>query len=269
MMARTGDSRWLFDWTLPGPRLQAPVKVNQWNHVVVTRRSDTYTMWMNGQRATSQVAAGDISDTGDTSPFLVGGFMFDDGVHEKFQGDLDQFRIFHRCLSDAEILALYSRDGLEGSVSLLPRESSALASHDFQGGPPAVESVAPAAPRAHALHFDRGHVSLGGRQLTTGATSISLWYQYQGYTGQCPLLVDLKAGSLAGMFVSLNRNGDPGDGTQIVSINNRGGFKTNSFEGSFVPTAWNHLVCTYDGNDPVRCPRLRDLRQRPIARPDR
>ena len=52
------------------------------------------------------------------------------------------------------------------------------------------------------------------------------------------------------MFVALNRNGDPGNGKQIVSINNRGGFRTNSFEGSFVPTAWNHVVCTYDGKDP-------------------
>ena len=50
MMARTDDSRWLFDWTMPGPRLQGPVKVNQWNHVVVTRRGDTYSMWMNGKR---------------------------------------------------------------------------------------------------------------------------------------------------------------------------------------------------------------------------
>jgi hypothetical protein len=120
MMARTDDSRWLFDWTMPGPRLQGHVKVNQWNHVVVTRRGDTYTMWMNGQPASSQVAAGDISDADDANPFLVGGFMFEDGVHEKLQGDLDEFRVFHRCLSDAEIADLYRGSDVRGGDASRP-----------------------------------------------------------------------------------------------------------------------------------------------------
>ena len=264
MMARTADSRWLFDWTAPGPFLQGLFNLNQWNHVVVTRRGDAFAMWINGVRVSSQAAPGDISDTNDNSPFLLGGYMTDSGVVEKLQGALDEFRVFHRCLSDAEIAALY-HDSNGGGESLL--------------GSPAVAETAPPAPAfAKALHLDHGHVDLGGKQLTTGATSVSVWYQYDGHTDQFPVLLDLKAGPLSAMFVALNTTGlpggasqrvrgdpapilsrfppdtmgDPGGGRQTVTFAHRGGDgRANGFKTTpFTPTAWTHLVCTYDGSDP-------------------
>ena len=111
---RTADSQWLFGW--PKSSLRGVFKVNQWNHVVVSRRGgarpmatlDTCTMWINGVRVGTEVAMNtDIGDTPNTNPFIVGGMMTDNGVHDMFQGALDEFRIFHRCLSDAEIATLY------------------------------------------------------------------------------------------------------------------------------------------------------------------
>ena len=176
---RTADNRWLFGWGVPPSVFHCPFKLNQWNHVVVTRRGDTYAMWMNGAKVGSQVATADISDAGNTNPFIVGGSMSDGGVIQKFQGALDELRIFHRCLSDAEIAALDDGDGGGGSVL----DSAAV---------PETTPATPGVP--NALHFDHGHVDLGGKQLTTGATSIALWYRYEGYTHQFPMLVDLKAG---------------------------------------------------------------------------
>ena len=140
--ARTADSQWLNGWS-PQSRLRSVFKLKQWNHVVVTRRSDTYAMWMNGVKVASEVSPADISDADDTNPFVVGAMTDDKGVHSMFRGALDEFRIFHRCLSDAEIANLY-RGGAdnEGSDARPPADSGLVASYDFQG------ATAPATPSA-------------------------------------------------------------------------------------------------------------------------
>ena len=52
--ARTADSQWLFGWDAPESRLRSPFQLKEWNHVVVTRRGDTYAMWMNGAKVGSE-----------------------------------------------------------------------------------------------------------------------------------------------------------------------------------------------------------------------
>ncbi len=106
--ARTADSQWHFGWDAPESSLRSPFRLNQWNHVVVTRCGDRYTLWMNGVKVASEDSTANISDTNDTNPFLVGGMMADNGVQDMFQGDLDGFCIFHRSLSDTEIAVLYN-----------------------------------------------------------------------------------------------------------------------------------------------------------------
>jgi hypothetical protein len=131
--ARTSDGQWLFGWDAPESRLRGPFKLGQWNHVVVTRRGNTYTMWMNGGRVGSERSTADISDTDDTNPFIVGGIMSESGLKDKFQGAVDEFRIFHRCLSDAEITALYHRDnGLSGAASRAPADNGLVTGYQFR-----------------------------------------------------------------------------------------------------------------------------------------
>ena len=105
--ARTADSRWIFGWEAPQSLLHSPFKLKEWNHVVVTRNGESYAMWMNGVKVRTARSPADISDTNDSNPFIIGGMMTERGVEGRFHGALDDFRIFHRCLSDAEITALH------------------------------------------------------------------------------------------------------------------------------------------------------------------
>jgi hypothetical protein len=108
---RTAENQWLFGWDIPESRLHSPVRYGQWNHVVVTRRGETYMMWMNGERVGSEKSSADISDADNTNPFIVGGIMEVNGPVDLFQGALDDFRIFGRCLSDKEMADLYKSNG--------------------------------------------------------------------------------------------------------------------------------------------------------------
>ncbi len=114
--ARTADNDWLFGWDVPESRLRSLVDYGRWNHVVITRCGDTYAMWMNGTRVGSEKSSADISDADNTNPFIVGGMMSNGGVSAMFQGALDDFRIFRRCLSDKEIGSLYDCNGDETSL---------------------------------------------------------------------------------------------------------------------------------------------------------
>ncbi len=115
--ARTANHEWIFGWDVPESRLHTPVNYGHWNHVVVTRLGDSYTMWMNGARINSEKSPAQISDTDNTNPFLVGGMMEDDGgAICIYQGSLDDFRVFRRCLSDKEVDALYKSSGDESAM---------------------------------------------------------------------------------------------------------------------------------------------------------
>jgi hypothetical protein len=124
--ARTADNEWLFGWDAPESSLRNSVCYGQWNHAVVTRHGDTYSMWMNGKRAGREKSSADVSDAGDTNPFIVGGMMGENGVSNMFRGSLDDFRIFRRCLSEKEISKLYGSGGEpdalagEGRVNIGP-----------------------------------------------------------------------------------------------------------------------------------------------------
>ena len=130
--AWTTDSQWLFGWDVPESRLRGAVKFNQWNHAVVTHRDDTYTMWMNGVNVGCQHSAGNISDIDNTNPFIVGTMMSQGGVRQMFQGALDEFRIFHRCLSDSEIAGLYNHgDGLDGGSAQALADDGLVTGYEF------------------------------------------------------------------------------------------------------------------------------------------
>ena len=131
-----GNSQWILGWDVPESRLRSAFTLNAWNHVVVTRRGDTYTMWMNGDRVGREQSPDDISDTDNTNPFVVAGFTYNDGVRRNISGRLDEFRIFRRCLSGEEIAALY-----EAGAQRIP-------------GSAAVPKEQPASGDAHTRQFD-------------------------------------------------------------------------------------------------------------------
>jgi hypothetical protein len=146
-----GNFQWIFGWDVPESRLRSAFRVNQWNHVVVTRRGDAYAMWMNGVKVGSERSSADISDSDNTNPFIVGGFTYDSGVEQRFQGALDEFRIFRRCLSDKEIDALYKSNGdeaflhSEGRVDVAPLREAHWKGELLQGEKESNSSIMPSA----------------------------------------------------------------------------------------------------------------------------
>ncbi|MGA2256322.1 MAG: LamG domain-containing protein, partial [Thermoguttaceae bacterium] len=133
--ARTSDGEWLFGWDVPESRLRSFFNLNQWNHVVVTRRGDTFTMWMNGVNVGSQVSAADISDAEDSNPFIMGGMMTQSGVQDVFQGSLAEVLIYHRALAQDEVNALY-RGGrlMSHAPSTYPGGKDLVAGYRFEEG---------------------------------------------------------------------------------------------------------------------------------------
>ena len=59
--AATGSNQWIFG-RHPQSRLHGDVHYDRWNHVAVTRRGDTFTMWMNGAPVASEKSPAEISD---------------------------------------------------------------------------------------------------------------------------------------------------------------------------------------------------------------
>ncbi len=166
--ARTANHEWILGWDVPESRLHSPVHYGQWNHVVVTRRGDSYTMWMNGARINSETSPAQISDTDNTNPFLVGGMMEDDGgAICIYQGSLDDFRIFRRCLSDKEIDALYSSGGDETAIRGEGRVKFG----------PLIALETKNVPHPRALQFDGEHYAKVDPppKFTSADFTISLW----------------------------------------------------------------------------------------------
>jgi serine/threonine protein kinase/protein involved in polysaccharide export with SLBB domain len=154
---------WIFGWDLPETRMRSPVRFDQWNHVVITRKGDAYTMWMNGKRAVTEHSSANVSDAGNTNPFTIGGATSEPGVHELFLGDIDDFRVFRRCLTEEEIGDLNKSNGdgtlLRGEERVrIGQLAEAYWKGDLLEGEekpaPLPTSPSEASPHGHALHLD-------------------------------------------------------------------------------------------------------------------
>ena len=137
-------SDWIFGWD-QSERFRSPVNYDRWNHVAVAHRGDKYTMWVNGARACSERSSADISNVNNTNPFNIGTGSgappYD--LDQSYLGDIDDFRVFRRCLSDEELADLYKSNGDatflrgEGRVKLGPLVKSHLR------GPTEADGLAP------------------------------------------------------------------------------------------------------------------------------
>ena len=114
-------SDWIFGWDVPETRMRSPVRFDKWNHVAVTRHGDKYTMWMNGKRVVSERSSANVSDADNTHCLTLGGpplesGLTESGFYEAYLGDVDDFRIFRRCLSDMELVDLFMSRGDETAM---------------------------------------------------------------------------------------------------------------------------------------------------------
>jgi serine/threonine protein kinase/protein involved in polysaccharide export with SLBB domain len=183
------ENGWIFGWDAPETRLHSPLRFDEWNHVVITCNGDTltYAMWMNGRRVETDRSPVNISDAENTNPFTIGGATSEPGVHELFKGDLDDFRIFRRCLSDAEITELYQSKGDErflngeGRVRIGQLREGYWKGELFEGEKqpvPLPKLPSDNAAHSRAVQFDGRHYAKveSPPKFTTGDFTISLWF---------------------------------------------------------------------------------------------
>jgi hypothetical protein len=88
-----------------------PIPENTWTHVAFVRSPDAHTVrfFVNG------VFAGEDELTQlpswSTAPLSVGNYGFNGPGDCEFNGDIDSIRIYERCLTDAEVTAIYALGG--------------------------------------------------------------------------------------------------------------------------------------------------------------
>jgi hypothetical protein len=123
-----GNNRWLFSTDLRG----------DWHHVVMNHDHDSITtLFVDGVLTTS---SNTIFTTGLNvagTPFVVGVFQF--GGPKYFEGKIDDIHVYHRYLSDAEILDLYNAENPITSIqentlgfSIFPNPTNDLLTIQFK-----------------------------------------------------------------------------------------------------------------------------------------
>jgi hypothetical protein len=80
-----------------------------WQHVAVTLQGDTATIWLNGEElASADGITLDPADLGDTDQNWIGRSQYSDPL---FDGAVDEFQIYDRALTQAEIASLLDSPG--------------------------------------------------------------------------------------------------------------------------------------------------------------
>ena len=85
-----------------------PLPANQWAHVAFTLNGDTATLYLNGKPIVSKVV--DLIDPLFSQPFCyLGRSMYNNDP--RFQGRIDDFRIYNHALTGGEVYALWGQGG--------------------------------------------------------------------------------------------------------------------------------------------------------------
>jgi hypothetical protein len=88
---------------------------NTWVHLFVTYDGATITAYVNGAKAATLAATGNINATSDA--FAIGA-RGGDGSWTRFSGTIDDVRIYNRALAASEVQALYSGSGATAPPSI-------------------------------------------------------------------------------------------------------------------------------------------------------
>ncbi|MCD4698921.1 MAG: DNRLRE domain-containing protein, partial [Bacteroidales bacterium] len=225
--------------------------LNQWIHIAVTYDGTTIRTYFNGN-----------PDNTLTTPFTIGtnnldlclGARAEDGG-DKFEGGMDDVRIFNYALSPTEILSLQSTwdppnpDNLvghwameEGSGSNLVDSSSYNNDGTITGSPVWVEGKDGLALALDGTN-DFATVPYDPSLDITNAITLAAWIR-PGKTGTQRIIrkVDGVAGTGYSLFLS-------SVGYVSVRFNNSNSYRVNTI--AFYPTSgteWMHVAATYDGS---------------------
>jgi hypothetical protein len=103
------DMKWLVDTGQESIATAANAPMGEWFHLAGVFDGKEVLLYLNGKEVDGEDASGKLSME-DNRPLLIGADPLDaeGGVHEAFQGMIDDVRIYARALTPAEIAALAS-----------------------------------------------------------------------------------------------------------------------------------------------------------------
>lgn len=150
----------------------------KWNFVALTFSNPTVKVYINGNSTPDINASLGTVNTG-ASPLKIGVSANDVNGYSKFNGDMDDFRVYNRALSVSEIAAIYQ-----------------LGSRKNTSNAAAVAAKGPSGGLVYQLDFDGGHSNAGTSYLafagggtgTTTATAVGGVTKTKGKIGQGVLL---------------------------------------------------------------------------------
>lgn len=100
------------NWYLPNPLV-----LNQWRHICITVQSRTWTTYDNGLQVRVSTVGWDLPDTLYTSSWLGKAQTGD----PNYVGSIDEFRIYNRALSAAEVLNVYNFRNFQANATAFCR----------------------------------------------------------------------------------------------------------------------------------------------------
>ncbi len=103
---------------------------DQWNHVVLTRTYNSqWQLFLNGSSLGTYTAQGLTNDFSDTE-YYFGGYF---GASYRYNGVIDQARIFNKALSSSEVTTLYNETTSTANTLQVLGDYSCIAAYTFEG----------------------------------------------------------------------------------------------------------------------------------------
>jgi hypothetical protein len=162
----------------------AQLPANQWAHVAVTLGNGTAKLYVDG--ALKATTSGVTIKPSDIQPGMnfIGKSQFPDPL---FNGMIDEFRVYNRVLSDAEIGAVYSQTGYGSDKSLLTYllDQAAAAGNAGIYTADSLQTLQEAIPAAQAIASDTG---ASQDQVDGSADSLRAAYEGLAYLPGVPAI---------------------------------------------------------------------------------
>ncbi|MDD3546157.1 MAG: InlB B-repeat-containing protein [Kiritimatiellae bacterium] len=137
---------------------------NTWHHLVVVRNSNIATMWIDGTQ--KNVISNAISITSNTQPLYIGYSPSTDPLQRRYwPGNIDEFRIYNRALTQNEIISLNNGMPIQCTVSF-----------DANGGNPVLTNanVTVGAEYGDLPQTSRTGYTFGGWFASTGGVAFAV-----------------------------------------------------------------------------------------------
>lgn len=253
-------------------QIQTTIPLNQWSfvYIVMNTSAQTYTMYLNGVQAAQVSTSGKTWSNPTTYGDYIGGNDFQCGGNvDYFQGTIDDFRIYNRALSAADVYTLYTSTGGEsGDIKSnlihywkLDEPPGATTAADSAGGAtltvdsPAtftsgkISNAYQAEPSGNPASHGNAHVTMPADMLGKSQLTMSMWFKDVAP----PTNVDLGYHSAVADEIAIQEQ----NGTLYYCLSGPGGGSVCDTDFRTEDTNWHLATMVFDGTQPLAANRTR------------